>query len=469
MEKIEVEIIDKHRNYLEKYISNDLYWGIGIENEVYLEFEKSYDISDNLNFFLNNAKRERYSIDYFTSYKNNTYKSLLKKIKLPTEIPILLNAHSFSKVDTNQEHKTINTKDPIDNPKFNGKTLYDLICEKNSYFKDEYMKSFIFDGDTIEFVTNDFYKTTINNCIQELSDTKLKFISNLKSVFNKNKLFQKYGEINFCKKNHPFVSFMTNLGNYSIFNNMTYHFNFTLPTKLNSDGYIENYRQFIDQHKNAANLIQIIEPILIAIYGSGDILSNASNKLTNTSQRCAKSRYISIGTYDTSVMMPGKILQIESENNHLSNLDYWFFNRYYNNCDYTKEKKIGLDINFHKHKNHGLELRFFDYFEEDKLEKVLIFIVLLLDLSLENTYTSPVKTKVWNDLVYEILLNRNYKFNNEIKDYYKKTFNLDKDFNTSIEFYNILYHKLFKTYSTDGICFTKMVKLNKTTNCCIIS
>ena len=44
MEKIEVEIIDKHRNYLEKYIPDDLYWGIGIENEVYLEFEKSYDI-----------------------------------------------------------------------------------------------------------------------------------------------------------------------------------------------------------------------------------------------------------------------------------------------------------------------------------------------------------------------------------------------------------------------------------------
>ncbi len=167
-------------------------------------------------------------------------------------------------------------------------------------------------------------------------------------------------------------------------------------------------------------------------------------------------------------MMPGKILQIESENNHLSNLDYWFFNRYYNRSDYTKEKKIGLDINFHKHKNHGLELRFFDYFDESKLEKVLIFIVLLLDLSLENTFTSPVKTKIWNDLVYEILLNRNYKFNSEIKNYYKKTFDLNKDFNNCTELYNLLYAKLFKLYHNKGTCFTKMINLENQ-NCCVIS
>jgi hypothetical protein len=42
---------------------------------------------------------------------------------------------------------------------FNGKILFDFIAEKDAYFKDEYMKSYIFDGDTIEFVTQNFYKT----------------------------------------------------------------------------------------------------------------------------------------------------------------------------------------------------------------------------------------------------------------------------------------------------------------------
>ena len=40
--------------------------------------------------------------------------------------------------------------------------------------------------------------------------------------------------------NHPFVSFMTNIGKYTIFNNMTYHFNFTLPTQLDESGNLKN-------------------------------------------------------------------------------------------------------------------------------------------------------------------------------------------------------------------------------------
>ena len=38
MEKIIVELLDKHRNYINQYMPNDYYWGIGIENEIYLEF-----------------------------------------------------------------------------------------------------------------------------------------------------------------------------------------------------------------------------------------------------------------------------------------------------------------------------------------------------------------------------------------------------------------------------------------------
>ena len=144
------------------------------------------------------------------------------------------------------------------------------------------MKSYIFDGDTIEFVTNNFYKVTIYDAIKELINNKKIFIDKLKNIFNENNIFTEYGEIKISENNYPFVTFMTNLGKYCIFNNMTYHFNFTLPTKLNKEGYIENYNLFINQHKNAIKLIQLFEPILIAIYGSGDILYNVNNKLTNS-------------------------------------------------------------------------------------------------------------------------------------------------------------------------------------------
>ena len=44
MEKIEVEILDKHRNYLQYYIPDDYYWGIGIENETYFEMSKLLEV-----------------------------------------------------------------------------------------------------------------------------------------------------------------------------------------------------------------------------------------------------------------------------------------------------------------------------------------------------------------------------------------------------------------------------------------
>ena len=462
MNKINVELLDKHRNYLDKYKPNDLYWGIGIENETYLKMTKNMKIEPN-NYYEKYARRERYSIDYFkSSYKDNIYQNNIKKLKLPERVPILINAHTFLQTDINNEHKTTYSKNPTINSKFNGTTIYEYICAKDPYFKEEYMKSFIFDGDTIEFITTNFYKVTIYDVIKELKENKEKFINKLNKIFLENNILKDFGEVKFCKNNYPFASFMTNIGRYSIFNNMTYHFNFTLPTKLNSDCYIDDYNLFINQHKNAIHLIQWLEPILIANYGSGDILYEVDKKLTNSSQRCAKSRFISIGTYDTDELKAGKILQIDTSNNHLSNYNNWWFNKYYETSHYKKEEKIGVDINFHKHKNHGIEIRIFDYFDEDKLEKVLTFIVLLLDFSLENNIKSPSKNDIWNNFVVNILFDKNYKFDDIIKNEYNKIFSsLDEfkqDFIDSFDFFEKLYDSLKRKYENKGICYTKMVK-----------
>jgi hypothetical protein len=239
---------------------------------------------------------------------------------------------------------------------------------------------------------------------------------------------------------------------------MTYHFNFTLPTKLNKDCYIENYPLFIEQHKNLINLIHWVEPLLISMYGSGDVLATGNSNLSGTSQRVAKSRYIGLGTYDVDTMTPGKILQIESNNNHLSDMDYWWFNKYYEKSDYTKEDLIGVDINFHKHKNHGIELRIFDYFDESKLDEVFTFIVLLMDHSLSKKIKSPVRNKLWNEYVVDILNTRNANIDSSLLIFYKTIFEFKRDIKTTTELYTKIHNKLLKKYKYSGICYQKMIR-----------
>lgn len=447
MDKIQVEILDKHRNYLQYYKPNDTYWGVGIEHETYLQMSQLLNINP-ITFYTVNAKKERYSVDYYKSYKTDVYEKCITNLKnnksISSVVPLLLNSHSFTKTDINNQPMTTYSKKPVPNPEFNGKTLYEFICEKDSYFTEQYMKTYVFDGDTIEFINLNFYKKTIQDIIEELEDNKREFITRLQKIFKENNIYNQYGTVNICKTNHPFVSFMTNFNKCSIFNNMTYHFNFTLPTKLNENLYIQNYSLFIEQHKNLINLIHWVEPLLIAVYGSGDIFAKVNSNLSGTSQRIAKSRYIGLGTYDTNKMEPGKIMYIDSNNNHLSDMDYWWFNQYYKNSDYTKEDLIGLDINFHKHKNHGIELRIFDYFDESRLEDAFRFIILLMDHSLSKKIKSPIRNKLWNNYVVNILNNRNAEIDDQLLIFYKTIFNFKRDVKTPVELYNKIHKKLEK-------------------------
>ena len=63
--------LEKHKKYETQYKLDDeksnIFWGVGIENEVYLEFDKK--IITSRPFFISNHKRERYSIDYYSNYK----------------------------------------------------------------------------------------------------------------------------------------------------------------------------------------------------------------------------------------------------------------------------------------------------------------------------------------------------------------------------------------------------------------
>jgi hypothetical protein len=102
-------VLEKHQKYKSKYGKNELYWGIGIENEMYLTCSHKAEVS--VDFFRKNHKPERYSVDYYKSYKETFLKKGIDdytdkhKHKLLT-LPLLINAHSFMHVDQNGEHQT---------------------------------------------------------------------------------------------------------------------------------------------------------------------------------------------------------------------------------------------------------------------------------------------------------------------------------------------------------------------------
>jgi hypothetical protein len=150
--------------------SDTEYWGLGIENESYLMFNNLVTVTKD--FIINKQQRERYSVNYYNSYKPGIYDYCIKNIELQNKVPILINANSFMKTDIYNNHKTTYTKTPEPNPKFIGKTIYEFLCDEDPYFKNEYMKSYIFDGDTIEFISNNFYKTNINDVITNLAEAK---------------------------------------------------------------------------------------------------------------------------------------------------------------------------------------------------------------------------------------------------------------------------------------------------------
>ncbi len=287
---------DKHQLYKNKYPSNTIFWGLGIENELYLEFEKHILIDKKI--LIKNHKRERYSVDYYSSYSSKSitraFEYLENKVEQDYLCPILLNSHSFTKTDKNNNSKTTYEKVPKPNKKFQGKTLIEFLEEKDEYFKLNNDCGWIFDGDTIELVTLNFSNAKLYKVIKELEANKSIFISKINKIFKSEQIFREYGKINFISQNYPFAMYMTNLNNVSMFNNGTLHYNITLPTKLDQDKNIVNKKQFVQIHKEAIKIIQWFEPLLITVYGSGDPFSKCEDfefkKLFSpVSQRCAVS------------------------------------------------------------------------------------------------------------------------------------------------------------------------------------
>ena len=457
---------EKHVRYNTQYLPNDYFWGIGIENETYFQLEKPATTCPE--FIYENHRPERYSVNYFVSL-NPEYKDHLKLLypqKTHTttyDLPVYMNAHTLQKTDLSNNHATLYTKTPQANPKFLGQTIHEVLMDLNPpVFKDKYKVNYTFDGDTIEFMTQKFYKTTIQAAIAELIFEKALFLQALRDAFKAHNLYSIYGLPTYPTKNEGFVKYLTNMSNISSFNNGTYHFNFTLPTQLGSDAKPINSDLFVAQHKAAIRYIQYLEPLIIALYGTPDPFSEVSSKYSKASQRCAMSRYIGIGTYDTDTMETGKILTLESEQLPQAQLDYWWYKIYHKTTNYLPLPKIGVDINFSKHGTHGVEIRFLDWFAESRLHRLMETFVYTFDHSLEHpTITNPIFDRHWNSVVVKCLTHgRTAVLSDEEYEMYCTVFNMPniKCDNSVKQIYALIEHYVRQTH---GLCAKLMLEIPK--------
>lgn len=411
-------------NQKEKY-----YWGIGLENETYLQFEESLIVSGE--FIQEKIGFERYSIDYRKCYKPESLAPLLKKAfgqNKDYTVSRMMNSHSFEKLDVNYQHKTLPTAElsddtlgnaetdlkHVENPEYLGKSIMELFLEDQPYNiqsmitqRNKTMGSVHFDGDSIEFVTKYFENRTIVDSCNELKATKKLFLDKINQSLVLNE------KLNFPDYNNGLNMFMSNQENLVLFNTGTYHFHITLPS-LTEDSRILDYNHFEKTHTNAIYLLQWFEPFFIATLGSPDIMGvisekyNSDKKFTLGSMRNAMSRYIGVGTFNKA-MPKGKILTYKVEDFRKllkfgKEENIWWRDQIEAAMEYELLPEVGLDFNLEKMYQSGFEFRSFDEFPADYLNDVLFSIILICEHSLTLPDVQWGHDNVaWNNLVFKVL------------------------------------------------------------------
>jgi hypothetical protein len=413
-------------------------------------------------------KAERYSVDYYKNYTSQ-YTDMFTKLFPDSSgcfpLPLFMNGHCLSKLDRYGVHATTYEKVPKPNPKFSGKTLLDEMKEFSQFFKDDHELHYVFDGDTVEFMTLDFYKTKVSKIVKELVNYKSKFLGEFNMFLKSKGLHKEKGPLLYPPRNPGFAVFFSNPGNVVMFNNGTYHINITIPSLLgppNEDGtptlaYPELFRQ---QHKVCIKMIQRFEPFLIALYGTADPLSTVSNSFSKGSQRCSLSRYIGIGTYDVEKMPEGKIMTLPLKDIVGSDMDFWWYTLYHNTSGYVPLESIGMDINYRKHYNHGIELRFFDWFPENRLGKLITYLVYICQVALDRDEPTPaVLSKTWNIFIVGVLKEGcEFKLTDEITAYYERILGirlLGKHM-TVVEAFEYIFKELKRKYK-NGECVKRLL------------
>jgi hypothetical protein len=381
------------------------YWGLGVEHETYVLSSQTRTIKT----FEGALKPERYSVSYYQNYNQEVLPRALKEVLDASggslTIPVILNCHSFMDCDVFGEHQTTYEKVPKPNPRFAGRTMFEWATEHSAWLRDEFGRVFMWDGDTVEFMTERFYRATVGAVIQELVDGEERFVREIQSL-PRSGILTAYGPLRLAApRNEPWATHLTNPRAVSMFNNGTIHINLTLPTRLGWGRRPMWPADFLEKHRQLARLIQWVEPLWIAAHGSGDPFATRAttlgDKFAAGSQRLAVSRYIGVGTFDTERMPVGKILQIPRVAGAYPWYD-WLHAR----TAYAPLDVVGLDLNYNKHWAHGLELRFFDQFPIEELRRVMEQLAVLCDVALEGWIVpAPQRCVQWQraagDALYE--------------------------------------------------------------------
>lgn len=406
-------VLDKHKKYGPKYGTNELFWGLGIEEETYLQFEKQLHVAATIMRL--NHKPERYSVDYYKSYKktfiDTAFMTTFPDLSGFYETPFFLNGYAMQKMDFKNEHKTTFEKVPKPNPRFKGRTIFEELQLANpNIFTKGFEEFFTFDGDTLEFITQNFYKVKAKHTIAELKKHKADFLQAFNAYLSSSRHFQHYGLLEYPRANPGFAVYYSNPSNIAMFNNGTYHINITLPSYLgaskdeNAPAPLLYPELFIEQHRKTILVYQWLEPLIIANFGTADPFSSQNPAFAKGSQRCAMSRYIGIGSYDTQKMKTGKILTLDVKDISGTETSFWWYKQYHKDSAYTPLFKIGMDINFRKHYNHGIELRCLDWFPEDRLNELMEFLIYGAEAALlHHPASEPIMSESWNSLVLGVL------------------------------------------------------------------
>lgn len=368
--------LTKHRRYGPRYRRWDVFWGLGVEHETYLMTSQQRRVTALEGVAL---KPERYSVDYYRSYRPEVLGGALSRVLADAcggalVVPVLVNGHSFTHCDVFGEHATTFERTPKPNPRYAGKRMWDWVCERSVWLRDELDRAYQFDGDTIEFITQDFYRATVDRVLAELAETEARFVRELAGLPRAG-ILAAYAPLRLATpRNEPFATYLTAPRSVSMFNNGTVHVNVTLPTRLGWDRRPLWPGHFLEGHRCLARLVQWMEPLWIARFGSGDPLVGVG---AAGSQRLAVSRYIGVGTFDTETMVAGKLLQMPRPATGVLPWYDWLLER----TGYARLEFIGLDLNYNKHWSHGLEIRLFDQMPMGALREVLEEVVLLCDVA----------------------------------------------------------------------------------------
>jgi hypothetical protein len=401
-------LLPKHARYGSAYRRFGYYWGLGVEHETYIATSQTRTIRA---FDSTTLKPERYSVNYYAAYKTPVLHTALQAVLADASgaltVPVLMNSHSFLNCDVFGEHSTTYERVPKSNPRFARQTLNTWTHSYSAWLRDEEGRSYMWDGDTVEFITQRFYRATVADVMTELRKTEDRFVAELAQLPRKG-ILAAYAPLRLSAPANPgWATYLTHPRGVSMFNNGTIHINVTLPTRLGWDRRPLWPADFVERHRRLARLVQWLEPLWIAAHGSGDPFCGILGEdvsgvcFADGSQRLAVSRYIGVGTFDTTTMPRGKVLQIQRSAAGPLPWYEWLHAR----TAYAPLDVIGLDINFNKHWSHGLELRFFDQMPLADLEGILQQVVVLMDVALASQEVPDPRTNVqWQRAVGEALL-----------------------------------------------------------------